>query len=538
MTTQANTSRLKVERVSKTFIGTKALTDVSLEIKPGEIRALVGENGAGKSTLMNIVGGVLQKDAGSGDILIDGEKTEFKNPTDAISAGVGFVHQELSMFRHLSVAYNIFADRLPMTKWHTIDKKRLEAEAQALLDSFSLPISPATEVGKLSTGNQQIVEIVRAVSLNAKIIIFDEPTSSLSESEVEMLFTIIEKLREKGVSVIYITHKLGEVFRICDTVSVLRDGQMVAEFKIEDTTMQEIVNSMIGREISSYFVEKSSGIGEEFFLVEGFKLNKADSPISFSLKRNSILGFYGLIGAGRSELLRAICGIDPKAQGDIYLNGEKLAIKTYQDSLKNGITYLTEDRKELGIFPSLSVAQNIYVSDMCRQKGVFLSNRAEDKAAQESAKANNIKTSGVTEKIMNLSGGNQQKVILARCLKINPKIVVLDEPTRGIDVNAKAEIHKRIRALGFRTINQCFLRIIVQNRLPFSSNENSTGFVRISICEFFSASSSSVSEIQIFSKRMVFGMRMMRMWSICTSIQVLTAALMASRSQSAVMGTL
>ena len=439
--------RIRLEHISKTFPGTRALTDVSLTLKEGEVKALVGENGAGKSTLMNIIGGVLQRDPGNSQVYVNGEQAEFKTPADAINAGIGFVHQELSLFSHLPVSYNIFVDRLPMTKMGTIDKKKLREDAQKLLDSFGLPISPDTPVGKLTVGNQQIVEIIHAVALNAKIMIFDEPTSSLSESEVEILFEIIEKLRKNGVGVFYITHKLGEIFRICDTVAVLRDGCIVAEYDVKDTNAQELVNNMVGREISDYYVAKSSGIGEEFFRVEDLRLKGTDIPISFSLKKNEILGFYGLVGAGRTELLRAVCGIDRRASGRIYLNGKEIKIKNYQDSLKNGITYLTEDRKKLGIFPGLSVMENIYVSDMCRQKGIILSNKQEHDDAQKSVQENNIKTSNVTEAIRNLSGGNQQKAILARCLKINPQIIILDEPTRGVDVNAKAEIHRKIRAL-------------------------------------------------------------------------------------------
>lgn len=453
---------LRVTHISKTFPGTRALTDVSMSLKAGEVKALVGENGAGKSTLMNIIGGVLQRDAGQGEVYINGKPADFKTPADAISAGIGFVHQELSLFSHLPVSYNIFVDRLPMTKWNTIDKKKLREDAQKLLDSFTLPISPDIAVGKLTVGNQQIVEIIHAVALNAKIMIFDEPTSSLSESEVEILFEIIEKLRKNGVGVIYITHKLSEIFRICDTVSVLRDGRIVSEFEVSKTTTQELVNNMVGREIGDYYVEKSSGIGEEIFRVENLRIKSTDDPISFSLKKNEILGFYGLVGAGRSELLRAACGIDRRFSGEVYLYGKQIKIKNYQDALKNGITYLTEDRKKLGIFPGLSVMQNIYVSDMCRKGGVMLNNGAEYEDAKKSVAENNVKTSSVEESIMNLSGGNQQKAIIARCLKINPQIIILDEPTRGVDVNAKAEIHKKIRALAEQGMGV----IVISSEMP------------------------------------------------------------------------
>ena len=439
--------RLQMNHISKTFPGTKALSDVSLAVKKGEVRALVGENGAGKSTLMNVLGGVLQKDEGSGDILIDGTVVKIMNPIDAIKYGVGFVHQELSIFSHLTVAENVFADRQPLTALKTIDKRKMNADAAALLSSFDLDISPKTEAKKLSVGNKQMVEIIRAVSLNAKIIIFDEPTSSLSEKEVEMLFRIIRKLKETGVSVLYISHKLNEVFSICDTVSVLRDGQMVAEFETRNTTQQQLINSMIGREISAYYLEKSENIGEELFYFDNFRLKKDDEPISFSVKKNEILGLYGLVGSGRTELVRAICGIDPCFSGEISILGKKVKIKNYQDALKNGIAYLTEDRKELGIFPTLSVSKNIFVSSMCKEGGFFLDNKNANGRAHESTIRNNIKTSSVIELIRNLSGGNQQKVILARCLEADPKLVILDEPTKGIDVNAKAEIHKKVRAL-------------------------------------------------------------------------------------------
>ena len=454
--------RLKAEHISKSFPGTKALSDVSLSVMPGEVRALVGENGAGKSTLMNIIGGVFERDPGEGGIYIDGEKVEFHIPTDAVKAGIGFVHQELSIFAHLSVAYNIFADRLPMTPYGTIDKKTLNKNASQLMKNFDLTIKPETKAGDLSIGNQQMIEIVRAISQEAKLIIFDEPTSSLSEGEVEMLFRIIRELKSRKISVIYITHKMNEIFQICDSVSVLRDGHMIATFNKEDTSMEEIVNHMVGREISTYYPDKSSGIGRELMRVEDLKLTVHSVPINFDLREKEILGFYGLIGAGRSEMLKAMCGIDPKVSGDIYLDGKKIAIHSYQDALKYGITYLTEDRKKTGIFPNLSVCKNIYVSNMCKQKGFWLNQGAEEEKAREGVKIHNVKTSSITAPISSLSGGNQQKVLVARCMRVNPKVLILDEPTRGIDVNAKAEIHRKVRALAEQGIGI----IVVSSEMP------------------------------------------------------------------------
>lgn len=454
--------RLKLEHISKTFPGTKALTDVSFSVMPGEVRALVGENGAGKSTLMNIIGGVFSPDPGEGAVYIDGERMDFSIPTDARDAGVGFVHQELSMFTHLSVAYNIFADRLPMTSWGTIDKKRLHREAAALLKNFSLEVSPETRAGDLTIGNQQMIEIMRAISLDAKLIIFDEPTSSLSENEVEMLFKIIGQLKERQISIIYITHKMSEIEQICDSVSILRDGHMVGTYRVGEITMEEIVNNMVGREISSYYPEKSSSIGEELMRVENLKLNNRSEPISFDLRKNEILGFYGLIGAGRSEMLKAMCGIDRSVSMEVWLEGQKVSIRSYQDALNAGITYLTEDRKQSGIFPGLSVCKNIYVSNMCKEKGFWLNHSDEDKKAVEAVQVHNVKTSSIDAPISSLSGGNQQKVLVARCMRVRPKVLILDEPTRGIDVNAKAEIHRKVRALAQEGIGM----IVVSSEMP------------------------------------------------------------------------
>lgn len=454
--------RLRVEHISKTFPGTKALTDVSLSIQPGEARALVGENGAGKSTLMNIIGGVFPADPGDGAIYFDGVPVNFALPTDAIAAGIGFVHQELSIFHHLSVAYNIFIDRLPKTPLSLINKKKLNQDAAKLLKKFSLNIPPETKAGNLTIGNQQMIEIVRAISQNAKLIIFDEPTSSLSEKEVDMLFAIIRELKRQGISIIYITHKMKEIFQICDSVSILRDGQMVGTARAADITMEEIVNNMVGREISTYYPPKSQSTGGELLKVENLRLTPGSDPIAFTLRKNEILGFYGLIGAGRSEALRAMCGIDSKASGDIYLGGKKLQINSYQDALKYGITYLTEDRKGAGIFPGLSVCKNIYVSNMCKQGGIWMNKAGEDAQARVAVKQHNVKTSSIDAPISSLSGGNQQKVMVARCMRVEPKVLILDEPTRGIDVNAKAEIHKKVRTLAEQGVGI----IVISSEMP------------------------------------------------------------------------
>lgn len=457
-----NSPRLRLCHISKTFPGTKALTDVSLSMEKGEVRALVGENGAGKSTLMNIIGGVFSSDPGPGEIWFDGRQVSFSTPTDSIQTGIGFVHQELSIFPHLSVAYNIFVDRLPKTPLGTIDKKKLNADAAKLLENFHLTIDPSSRAGDLTIGNQQMIEIIRAISLNARLIIFDEPTSSLSEKEVELLFAIIRTLKAQGISIIYITHKMSEIYQICDSVSVLRDGCLIRTDKREDITMTEIVNSMVGREISTYYPPKAETIGDVMLSARDLQLTPQSDKVSFELHKGEILGFYGLIGAGRSEILRAMCGIDHRAGGQVFLDGKELKIHTYQDALSSGITYLTEDRKATGIFPGLSVCKNIYVSNMCKQGGFWLDSSKEDGLAEEAVKVHNVKTSSIHAPISSLSGGNQQKVLIARCMRVAPEILILDEPTRGIDVNAKAEIHRKIRKL----VQEGMGVIVVSSEMP------------------------------------------------------------------------
>ena len=439
--------RLRIENVSKAFPGTKALSNVSMSVRPGEVHALVGENGAGKSTLMNIVGGVFQQD--EGDIYIDGEKMRlFRNPTEAQKAGIGFVHQELSLFPHLSVAQNIFVDRMPLTGVGLIDKRKLRQDAQEILKMFSfMSLDPDERVSNLSIGNQQMIEIIRAISLNAKLIIFDEPTSSLSEREADMLFSIIEMLKGKGISIIYISHRMSEIFRISDTITVLKDGRFVASLQTAKTTTSEVISLMVGREMTQFYPPKSTHIGEEIFRVENFSDGKRFVDMSFTLRRGEVLGFYGLVGAGRSELMRAICGIGRKTSGRVFIGGKEVRIRNYRSALLAGLAYLTEDRKDSGLFPNQSIAKNLYVSNMCREGGFWLRVRDESAKAENDIVQHEIKTSSVQELIMNLSGGNQQKVLIARILRSNPKIVILDEPTRGIDVKSKASIHEKVRSL-------------------------------------------------------------------------------------------
>ncbi|MDO4547905.1 MAG: sugar ABC transporter ATP-binding protein [Clostridia bacterium] len=454
--------RLKAENISKAFPGTKALTDVSIAVRPAEIHAIVGENGAGKSTLMNIVGGVLQQD--SGDIYIDGRKMKpFRTPSEAQSVGIGFVHQELSLFPHLTIAQNIFVDRMPLTKSGLIDKRKLYDDAREILKVFSFAeLDPNTRVSNLTIGNQQMIEIIRAVSLNAKLIIFDEPTSSLSVREARVLFNIIKMLKEKGISVIYISHRMSEIFEISDTVTILKDGHFVATLPTNETSVADVITLMVGREITQFYPPKSDNIGEEIFRVENFSDEKRFFDMSFSLKRGEVLGFYGLVGAGRSELMQAICGIRRKVSGKIYINGEYVQIRDYKSALLAGIAYLTEDRKATGLFPNQTVTKNIYVSSLCRDGGFWLRVKNEKQLAKADVEKHDIRTSSVEELIMNLSGGNQQKVLIARILRSDPKIIILDEPTRGIDVKSKAAIHEKVRGWA----NAGYGVIVISSEMP------------------------------------------------------------------------
>lgn len=451
---------LQIDNVTKLFPGTIALSNVSLAVKSGEIHALVGENGAGKSTLMNVIGGVFP--ATSGSVVFNGEICHFRNAQDAIKAGIGFVHQELSVFPHLSVAYNIFVDRIPIKKNGFLDQKKLRLDTQNLLQVFTNNISPDTKCSTLTVGNQQMVEIVRAISLNCKLIIFDEPTSSLTENGVADLFEIIRRLKSRGVSVLYITHRLSEIFEICDVVTVLKDGQIVDTKPIAETNTREVIGQMIGRVMGDFYPPKSSGISNEIFRIENFTGRKNYRNISFSLSKGEILGFYGLLGAGRSEVMRAICGIDSRISGNVFINGKEISIDTYHDCIRAGITYLTENRKQAGIFPSLSVMKNLYISEMCRLGGAFLDESQEAIIARKDIIEHGIKTNSINAQIQSLSGGNQQKVLIARNLRVKPHIIILDEPTRGIDVNAKAEIHKKIRKLAESGIGV----IIISSEMP------------------------------------------------------------------------
>lgn len=452
---------LKIENITKSFPGTLALDNVSLELKKGEALALVGENGAGKSTLVNVISGVHKEDSGS--IYFEGKKVNIFSPKEAQELGIGFVHQELSLCNHVTVAENIYMSHLSGDTF--LDRKKINEQANKLLLKFNANFKATDIVGKLNVAQQQIVEIVKALSINVKMIIFDEPTASLTEVEIAELFKIIIELKKSNIAVLYISHRLAEIFRICDRVTVLKDGKYVDTFNISDVTADKIVNAMVGRNIENLYPYKSTNIGETIFEVKNLTSEKRYRNCSFELKKGEILTFYGLIGSGRTELARGICGIDRRVSGEIYLDGKEISIKSYEDSIKNGIIYITEDRKDEGLFLDMSIQRNVSVVVLKEiLQGLFLNNTKERRLAQKYVKKMNVKVADVGYKASSLSGGNQQKIMISKWLASNPKLIIMDEPTRGIDVGAKFEIHRMIRGLAETGIGI----IVITSDLPES----------------------------------------------------------------------
>jgi ribose transport system ATP-binding protein len=440
---------LEVRNVSKRFGATHALSGVSLSFFPGTVHAVVGENGAGKSTLMNLVGGVHQADAG--EILLDGQRVTLQGPNDALRMGVGFVHQEITLCQHMSVAENVFMHALNDSKKPLVGFSDIHARTRKLLTDFDAhsPIDPRQLVETLSVSQQQVVEIVKALSVNCRVIIFDEPTAALTESETEALFRIIAHLREKGMAVIYISHRLAEIYRIADTVTVLRDGTLIDTKPVGAMDQLSLVHSMVGRELKDIYPAKKPPNGSETLLeVRGLSLLGEFEDVSFTLRKGEILGFAGLVGSGRTEVARTICGLYRRTAGEVLLRGEPLSIRSYKDAIRQGIVYLTEDRAKDGLFLDMSVAENISVislDEVARMK--LIQRRKELSLAQRFVSEMQIKVASPYAKLRSLSGGNQQKVLVSKLLTISPKIVLMDEPTRGIDVGAKTQIYHLLRRL-------------------------------------------------------------------------------------------
>lgn len=429
---------LRCENISKAFGGTQALKGVQLEVRKGEVHALMGENGAGKSTLMNIIIGLLKQDTGT--IQFEGQPYAAKSPVEAMDRGISMIHQELNPEPHLSIAETIFLHRESMAG-PFLDKKAQNARTAEILKKFDFNYSPKTLMRELTLAQVQMVEIIKAVSTDARLIIMDEPTSSLDANETDHLFRTIRDLKDKGVSIIYISHRMEEIFDICDTVSVFRDGTYIATHPIGGVTRDELITLMVGRKVESVFPKVDHEIGEEVFRVEGLSGN-GFHDISFSVRAGEILGLSGLVGSGRSETVRAIFGLDPVGKGKIYLDGKEITNKTPRSAIKKGICMVNEDRKNYGLCLFRSLRENISLPTLPeRQKGLFINQKREKEEVADVAKKLTVKSASLEHNAYSLSGGNQQKVVLAKWIMANPRVLILDEPTRGVDVGAKSEIH-------------------------------------------------------------------------------------------------
>ena len=438
---------LTMKDIDKSFPGVHALDHVCLEVKKGEVHALMGENGAGKSTLMKVLTGIYTKD--SGTITYEGKEVEFHSTREAQDAGVVIVHQELNMMGHLTVAQNIFIGREFM-KGIKIDDKKMNEEARKLFDRLHIDIDPTEIMSNLTVGKQQMCEIAKAISHEAKVIIFDEPSAALTEAEIEELFKIIRDLREQQLGIVYISHRMDEIKVITDRVSVMRDGQYVGTLITEECTKEDIINMMVGRVIYEDPKQQSMVAPDApvVLKVEHLNAGRMVQDVSFELKKGEILGFSGLMGAGRTETARAIFGADPKESGDIYINGEKVTINSPEDAVAHGIGYLSEDRKRYGIVVQKTVAENTTMANLVNyMKGLFIDKKKENDVTQEYVRALETKTPSVDQLVVNLSGGNQQKVVIAKWLCKDCDILIFDEPTRGIDVGAKNEIYKLMNRL-------------------------------------------------------------------------------------------
>ncbi len=444
---------LSAKNISKSFAGVKALDNVSIELHAGKTCAIIGENGAGKSTLMKILSGVYVDYEGG--ISVDNQVVRFKNTKDAQTAGIAIIHQELNLIPYLSVTENIFLGNEKVNKLGLLDNDLMQKITIDLLKKLKLEITPNTKIKDLKVGEQQLIEIAKALLIDAKIIIMDEPTSAISGAEVEVLFEIIENLKKEGKAIAYISHKLDEIYRIAENYTVLRDGKLIESGELKKVKKEELVAKMVGRELNIEFRIRHDNFlndelknNEELLKLKDWKFINSSFVIHhLSLKKGEILGIFGLMGAGRTELLESIFGLR-KSFGEIWIEGKKVEIKSTTDALKNGLAMVSEDRKKDGFIPEQSVKKNISLTTLFYLlKNGLLNNKKEDDLAKKYIDELKIKTSSPEQSIKTLSGGNQQKVILAKWLATNPKILLLDEPTRGIDVNAKSEIYKIIKEL-------------------------------------------------------------------------------------------
>lgn len=453
--------QIEMRGIDKSFGGNAVLKSAGFLLDHGEIHALMGENGAGKSTLMKILTGVYTKDAGT--VIVDGKEVCYKNAQEAEKAGIVFIHQELNVLFDLTVEENMFLGKEIRNNFGVCDKKAMREEVKKILDRLGVSIDPAQRMSELSVGQQQMIEIAKALMVDAQVIIMDEPTAALTQSETEVLFQVVNSLREKGVSIVYISHRMEEIFELCDRITILRDGSYIDTKKIKDTDMNDVVKMMIGREIGERYPVRDAKIGDVVFQVKGLNCPGVFKDVAFEVRAGEVLGVSGLMGAGRTEIMQAIFGNMPHVSGSILLNGKEIQNKSPQQAMANGIGFITEDRKVEGLMLEESIMKNISIANLGRiSKNGVLNKKTEQELVQQGIEELHIRCFGPQHECNNLSGGNQQKVVFAKWIYTNPKVLILDEPTRGVDIGAKKEIYSIINDLAAKGV----AIIMVSSELP------------------------------------------------------------------------
>ncbi len=458
---QNPTPILSLEGITKDFPGVRALSAVNLNLYPGEVTALVGENGAGKSTVVKVLTGIYQPDAGL--IRLHGEPASLSTPNDAAGMGITAIHQETVLFDDLSVAENIFIGHAPKARFGMVDWNQMNDQAKALLNRIGATINPTTLLRDLGIANKHMVAIARALSIDASVVIMDEPTAALSHKEIEELYLLVEQLKSDGKAILFISHKFDEIFRIADRYTVFRDGELVGDGVIGDTNSAELVELMVGRAVDSVFPQRTNELGETILCVEGYSHPTEFDDINFSLKRGEILGFYGLVGAGRSECMQALFGITRPSSGNLIINDEVVTPKSPADAINHGLVYVPEDRGKQGAITALPIVDNIALPSLktTSNKG-FVRMAQEYALAQQYTQRLELKAAALDQHVGELSGGNQQKVVIAKWLATQPKVIILDEPTKGIDIGSKAAVHAFMRELA----SQGLAVIMVSSEIP------------------------------------------------------------------------
>lgn len=452
---------LSLVGVTKTFPGVRALSEVSLSLYPGRVTALVGENGAGKSTVVKVLTGIYQPD--EGEIFFDGQAVRFPTPHAAESAGVTAIHQETVLFDELSVAENIFLGHAPKGRFGLIDTAAMGARARAILDGLGAKVDAHATLKDLGTANKHLVAIARALSIDARVVIMDEPTAALSQTEIEELYVLVESLKAQGKAILFISHKFDEIFRIADDYTVFRDGEMIGAGAIADVSEAELVRMMVGRDVSQIFPERTRSLGDAVLTVDGYAHPTEFAGISFSLRRGEILGFYGLVGAGRSEFMQALFGTTKPSSGTVRIDGARVTIRTPADAVSHGIVYVPEDRGKQGAIGALPIFQNVTLPSLGRtSRRGFLRLAEEFALARDYTERLDLRAASLDARVDTLSGGNQQKVVIAKWLATEPKVIILDEPTKGIDIGSKAAVHDFMAELA----SQGLAVIMVSSEIP------------------------------------------------------------------------